>query len=455
MTRWLLTGRVAIQVVKDRVSQLTQRFRGSWDYFTFVYGRYWPVAVSAVLFAVAVVSDIFGAFVPWLSAIAVPVTLAGFVGSCALLLWDFSSLRKDRGEYILVSRSETPPVPQGIEAITLGKPTGGREQLIIVGQGSDAAILSDGIKVQVTSPRFSLPAELSSIGNRMMLQVRVRERAAGRSHRATRFNGRLMRLETELTGQLTEGSTVVMRQVGYFDGESSNEVWDFDVTFLGEPIENPVRRYLISRHGELIPMEKCRLANIIGITMVVVTADGMVLFVRQSRRNSVAPGAVSASASGSLEWKDGRRGPHTLRSIILRGMKRELAEECGVRPDEIHGAALTGFYRWWNRGAKPEFCGIARSSATWDEIRTRPISGREREYTDGRFAVPLSDLLERLELLSEAPERWCRPLPREVVAEAWTQAFEEVPQTAESLVVNPSCEAAWRAAALELSKMAR
>lgn len=65
-------------------------------------------------------------------------------------------------------------------------------------------------------------------------------------------------------------------------------------------------------------------------------------------------------------------------------MHRELCEETGIRPDEIRNTTVTGFARWLERGAKPEFFGLTQLSATADDLAGRqPVASCEQQYTEG------------------------------------------------------------------------
>lgn len=69
-------------------------------------------------------------------------------------------------------------------------------------------------------------------------------------------------------------------------------------------------------------------------------------------------------------------------------MHRELCEETGIRPDEIRTTTVTGFARWLERGAKPEFFGLTELSATTDDLAGRqPFASRERLYSGGTLIV--------------------------------------------------------------------
>lgn len=47
--------------------------------------------------------------------------------------------------------------------------------------------------------------------------------------------------------------------------------------------------YAVDATGEVLGLSDVRMANIVGITLVAITAAGQVLFVRQTARNSVLP----------------------------------------------------------------------------------------------------------------------------------------------------------------------
>ena len=93
-----------------------------------------------------------------------------------------------------------------------------------------------------------------------------------------------------------------------------------------------------------------------GITLIAHTSDDCVLMAVQ---NSVTPGGVAASSSGSLDWADVTGGPAQLREVLMRGMLRELHEEAAVDPHEVlpETVRATSYFRWLSRGAKPEFTG--------------------------------------------------------------------------------------------------
>ncbi|MFD0490065.1 hypothetical protein ACFQ0O_26935 [Saccharopolyspora spinosporotrichia] len=68
-------------------------------------------------------------------------------------------------------------------------------------------------------------------------------------------------------------------------------------------------------------------------------------------------------------------------------MERELREETGLPAEALAGTELTGFARWMERGAKPEFFGVTRLSVSSAEVRGTRAKGAELLYSEGVDAV--------------------------------------------------------------------
>lgn len=141
--------------------------------------------------------------------------------------------------------------------------------------------------------------------------------------------------------------------------------------------------------GEILGSSDARMANIVGITLVAITSDGPVLFVRQTARNSVLPKGLAASSSGSLDWAGGKRvrqraeavGQRVmLRDVLFEGMLRELLEELQVRRGEsVEGSQyVTGYFRWLSRGAEPEFTGVVHLNVTLADLECWRVKGPTR-----------------------------------------------------------------------------
>jgi 8-oxo-dGTP pyrophosphatase MutT (NUDIX family) len=71
-------------------------------------------------------------------------------------------------------------------------------------------------------------------------------------------------------------------------------------------------------------------------------------------------------------------------------MERELHEETGIRPDEIAATRVTGFARWLERGAKPEFFGITELTAMARDLeQRRHLASDERLYSGGTLTISI------------------------------------------------------------------
>lgn len=72
-----------------------------------------------------------------------------------------------------------------------------------------------------------------------------------------------------------------------------------------------------------------------------------------------------------------------LHTAVIAGMERELREETGLLPGEIVSTRLTGFARWMERGAKPEFFGITALSVDGATLLTRRTRGAGKLFSAG------------------------------------------------------------------------
>ncbi|HEY6785708.1 MAG TPA: hypothetical protein VI365_00185, partial [Trebonia sp.] len=62
----------------------------------------------------------------------------------------------------------------------------------------------------------------------------------------------------------------------------------------------------------------------------------------------------------------------------------------GIRHEEIRATRITGFARWLERGAKPEFFGVTELNATAKDLEERRhLASDERLYTGGTLTLPV------------------------------------------------------------------
>jgi hypothetical protein len=123
-------------------------------------------------------------------------------------------------------------------------------------------------------------------------------------------------------------------------------------------------------------------ANIMGATVLAITADGRILLQRTGQRNTMYAGLIAASASGSADWTDLQPGMDLVR-FIREGMLHELTEEQGLPQHPPLSAIKTiGFARITERGGAPEFFGVAKLGAGVEP----QVATHEQRYVDGHLA---------------------------------------------------------------------
>jgi hypothetical protein len=97
--------------------------------------------------------------------------------------------------------------------------------------------------------------------------------------------------------------------------------------------------------------------------------DGALVLITQSRQTAASKGRIASSGSGSLEQRDFAMGQHdVLQSVFIRGVERELREECNIEQSEIASTHVIGHGRWLNRSAKPELFAVTLLNVPGSDI---------------------------------------------------------------------------------------
>ena len=157
-----------------------------------------------------------------------------------------------------------------------------------------------------------------------------------------------------------------------FAGLCTNEIATGEIRRAGQGGLVLSGRDLLARGEVIRDLWASRCANHIGVSLLAFTRDGYAVLVRKARHAANVPDRLSASGSGSIDWADYRRlGTLLLETLVLRAMKRELAERTGISPELIADVALIGYARVLFRGGKPQFFGTARLDLEAGEIRAR------------------------------------------------------------------------------------
>lgn len=486
---------------------MRSRVRAFIDYMRFVYGSEWAYAVGFISSVLAVVVGAVEDDIP--RDIVFTAGVGGAAISFVLVARDSLDLYQRwagvelRYGGLRDSSAYFSGVQWGSTAEDHDDPDSGFVELAGSGDGEtvqriwrdavvDRTLWSEAgnVPLELRRSRYLLPDKLRDIAPRALRATNSKTSGAGRGLRPIWFNGKLARLMTEPTVESLSAATLSVQSVSFFDGQASNELWSWtqvqngasntnvfgaarnvlssafknfrrrDERFKTDPqtgqdgaegTRSVAHQGAVDAGGELLGLSDACMANIVGISLMAITADGQVLFVRPSGRKSVLPNGFAASSSGSLDWADARRvqqrADGTDRSVVLRdvlfaGMLRELLEESQVRRDEIVEGSehVTGYFRWLSRAAKPEFAGVVRLTVTLAELEGRKVKGAEKNYTAGRYSAPVG-------LLQEAAGSWSQSQE-----DLYTALHDQLPEGQRSQLtgrvpIGVSSIAAWCAAA--------
>jgi len=138
-------------------------------------------------------------------------------------------------------------------------------------------------------------------------------------------------------------------------------------------------------NGALPNLPRGVLSNHFGVDVIALEPNRIIL-VRQSKFNTLSPGLLAPSGSGSADWRDiGKR--RDLIEVVKTAMIREMTEELGLRGrasvdlSDIH---LLGYARLTHLGGKPQFYRVCRLSPIVERVIRR-----EERYTDDFETIDL------------------------------------------------------------------
>ncbi|WP_329063284.1 hypothetical protein [Amycolatopsis sp. NBC_01480] len=358
------------------MGKLTRRARAKADYLTFVGSGEWPVAVSAIGVVLGVVTVLPSAFGVVLSIVALALGIVTLVRDVRLLRrrwagYEFTAIAAP------FPTAELPPPPAYPGAEYLAVPARGTA---LLSTAIDTALSEETFGITVAEEPYRLPPKLKATAPHV-LPLRARGRLL--------FNGPIVGMRGEplpVTG--ARPAPIVLHRARFFDAVCSNELASLRITSTATGAEYDLRREeLADSAGALRTLAGSSLADLVGVSTIAFTTDGKLVAVRQSARNSVSGLLLAPSGSGSLEPRDLRTAEggerRLLHTAVAAGMERELREESGVSADEITSTRLTGFARWMERGAKPEFFGVTTLSVDSSTLAERRPRGAERLYSAG------------------------------------------------------------------------
>lgn len=358
------------------MGKLTRRTRAKADYLAYVSAREWPIAASGIGVVLGAATVLPSAFGIVLSVLALALGTATFARDLRLLRarwagYEFSAIVAP------FPIAELPPPPAYPDAAYLTFPSRGTA---LVSDAIDDALVAESFRFTLAEEPYRLPPKLKATAPHV-LPLRARGRVL--------FNGAIVGMRGEpLPAAGAAPAPIRLHRTRFFDAVCSNELSTLRITRSDTGEEYDLRREeLADSSGSLRTLAGSELADLVGVSTIAFTSNGKLVVVRQSGRNSASALLLAPSGSGSLEPRDldtpagGRR--RLLHTAVTAGMERELREETGLLPAEIVSTRLTGFARWMERGAKPEFFGITELSVDSETLSARRTRGAERLFSAG------------------------------------------------------------------------
>ncbi len=232
---------------------------------------------------------------------------------------------------------------------------------------SDKIILTDALRYQEVSKDINYIISNLQI---MYLALRV----ATKTQHTT--NGVKLALYG-LTDGLLNDEPLTLRKSYYFDALLTNEAFRSRLIRRNlrghEEIYSDLSAYYPVRQEQVNGRTMLRIrpdfyesvSGHIGITTLLLTDNNKIGMLHQGAGKVIDAKKVGLGGSGSMDYSDFDKAgkPEDLRKAIAYGMARELAEETGTKQHFdtlLDRTMVTGFFRWVDRCAKPEFVGITR-----------------------------------------------------------------------------------------------
>ncbi|MET7969138.1 hypothetical protein [Micromonospora sp. NPDC005305] len=321
---------------------------------------------------------------------SVPALLAGLAGvllSVILLAPEWAALR--RGSVALV-RSRTPPAPPVVAPAGLVQLPTDPGEVAWCRPDVDEALRDADAGYLWSADRHVLPKRVAAHTGAIL---------AARVRRGTMFNGRLIRQDDELTPELLRSGEVRLSGTDYYSLICSNYLVGWRVVDRRTgAVHLDGSRLPYAEDGRLLTLTESRLANVIGVSTLAVTKDRKLVLGWQQPKATVSGGGLAAPAgSGSVDLIDVHDRPagESFVDFLAAAMRRELMEESHLAPHQLGRTWVLGYFRWLNRGAKPEYVGLTMLDVSSDDLHGTDVRLVETPYVQ-RLTVDCPIDLERL-----------------------------------------------------------
>lgn len=143
--------------------------------------------------------------------------------------------------------------------------------------------------------------------------------------------------------------------------------------------------------GHIYSLSESLCSNHIGVSTLAITEDKYAILTVQGNQNLIDSNRFIVSASGSLDYSD-RKKSELFRDIIIKGMERELREECNLNNAKFQ-TQIVGYGRLLDRGGKPEFFGITEVDMNHNDFIEQAEKSKEKSegYVKEYIAINLND----------------------------------------------------------------
>jgi hypothetical protein len=172
-----------------------------------------------------------------------------------------------------------------------------------------------------------------------------------------------------------DGDTLHLQCAAFSDGVKSNYAMDGP----GE-----LRDTLRAQYGaKLPPLSDTRLSNGIGTAVVVFDSSNCPYLPRRAPRQHVFPGGYHCTASGETVWT----GACEFDALFTANICRELAEEAGLRREDLDWIRPVAFCREFLRAGKPQIFFSARTSLSAEALAVRRRAAIAVQLARGRREI--------------------------------------------------------------------
>ena len=198
------------------------------------------------------------------------------------------------------------------------------------------------------------------------------------------FDSKKVRLSSDLNESFIDRSERVhLQRTSYFRDRLSNSLANYRISLDGRAFLE--LRDEVIENRKLIPLRRSHMSNQIGGSVILITKDGTISYLKQGNRTAENAGRPSPAGSGSFDiMKKSHIESISFQEYAKLQTKRELKEECGLSDEEIIDIQICGFGRYLYRNGKPEIFCIASTSrnsnriappvSEWDYQQKTPMS---------------------------------------------------------------------------------